>query len=94
MVDGATTDSVTIGQLTLGVILRDVDDEVELVVGNHLHHVRKILLVLIRPSYGCSLHVVLVEELRCTGCSIDGVTVLHQRLCSIEQRSLLLGTTA
>ena len=94
VVDGATTDSVTIGQLTLGVILRDVDDEVELVVGNHLHHVRKILLVLIRPSYGCSLHVVLVEELRCTGCSIDGVTVLHQRLCSIEQRSLLLGTTA
>ena len=32
VVDGATTDSVTIGQLTLGMILRDVDDEVELVV--------------------------------------------------------------
>ena len=94
MVDGATTDSVTIGQLTLGVILRDVDDEVELVVGNHLHHVRKILLVLIRPSYGCSLYVVLVEELRCTGCSVDGVTVLYQSLCCVEQRSLLLGTTA
>ena len=94
MVDGATTDSVTIGELTLGVILRNIDDEVELVVGNHLHHVRKILVVLIRPSYGCSLHVVLVEELRCTGCSIDGVTVLHQCLGCVEQRSLLLGTTA
>ena len=94
MVDGATTDSVTIGELTLGVILRDVDDEVELVVSNHLHHVREILVLLIRPSYGCSLHVVLVEELRCTGCSVDGVTVLHQSLGSIEQRSLLLGTTA
>ena len=94
MVDGATTDSVTIGQLTLGVILRDVDDEVELVVGNHLHHVREILVVLIRPSYGCSLHVVLVQELRCAGCSVDGVTVLHQRLGCVEQRSLLLRTTA
>ena len=30
VVDGTTTDSVTIGELTLGVILRDVDDEVEL----------------------------------------------------------------
>ena len=52
VVDGTTTDSVTIGELTLGVILRDVDDEVELVVGNHLHNVRDILMILIRPSYG------------------------------------------
>ena len=55
VVDGTTTDSVTIGELTLGVILRDVDDEVELVIRNHLHHVREILVLLIRPSYGCSL---------------------------------------
>ena len=94
VVDGATTDSVTISQLALGMILRNVDDEVELVVGNHLHHVRHILVVLVWPTHGSSLDVVLVEELRCTGSSVDGVTILHQRLGSVEQRSLLLGTTA
>ena len=30
---------------------------------------------------------------RCAGCCIDGVIILHQRLGSVEQRSLLLGTT-
>ena len=94
MVDSATTDSVTIGQLALGMILRDVDDEVELVVCNHLHHVRNILMVLIRPSYGSSLDVVLVEELGCTRSSVDSVTILNQSLGSVEQRSLLLRTTA
>ena len=33
VVDGATTDAVAVGQLTLGVVLRHIDDEVELVGG-------------------------------------------------------------
>ena len=35
MVDGTATDSVTIGKLSLGMVLRNVHDEVELMVGNH-----------------------------------------------------------
>ena len=47
MVDGTTTDAITIGELALGMVLRHIDDEVKLMVGNHVHHL--VLTVFIRP---------------------------------------------
>ena len=61
MVDGTTADAVTIGELAVGVILRNVDDEVELVSLNHIHHV--VGGILVGPCYGRCLHAVLLEEL-------------------------------
>ena len=42
MVDSATTNLIAIGQLALGVVLRDVYDKVELMIVYHIHHIRNI----------------------------------------------------
>ena len=47
VVDGTTTDAITIGELALGLVLRHVDDKVELMVGYHVHHL--VISILIRP---------------------------------------------
>ena len=94
MVDGTATDSVTIGKLSLGMVLWNVHDEVELVVGNHFHDVRHVLVILVGPSHGNSLHMIVVEELGCSLAGINGVAVLYQSLGGIEHGSLLLGATA
>ena len=47
MVDGTTTDAVTVGQLTLCLVLGNIDDEVELVFGYHVHHL--VFTILVRP---------------------------------------------
>ena len=78
MVDSCTAEAVSVCELTLGVVLRDVDDEVETVVGNHLHHIVFGCRILIGPHYRCCLDSVLVQELGCTQCSIDVVTLLLQ----------------
>ena len=39
MVNGTTADAAAVGKLSLGVVLRHVDDEGKLVCGNHIHHI-------------------------------------------------------
>jgi len=62
VVDGTTTNLVTVGQFALGVVLRDVYDEVELVFGNHLHHVVFCIRAFIRPEYRSRAYAVSVQE--------------------------------
>ncbi len=89
----STTDAIAIGQFALGVVLRNVYDEVELVLGNHLHHVRNACAFLVGPAHGDSRCVVLVEELGSTLRSVNGVASLYQRLCGVQQRSLFFCAT-
>ena len=50
VIDRRTTNLVTIGQLTLAVILRDVDYQLEDMLAEHLHDV--VVALLIRPTNG------------------------------------------
>ena len=60
VVDGATTYAITIGQLSLGVVLRHVDDKVELVGSNHVHDV--VLSFLVGPQHRRCVDSIFVEE--------------------------------
>ena len=71
MVDGATTNAVTIGELSFRMVLWNIDDEVELVVGNHVEHF--VFSLFVRPRHGCRLDIVLVKE---TGCTLSGKDVV------------------
>ena len=91
MVNGTTTNAVTIGQLALRMVLRHVDNQVERMVGNHVHHI--VLTLFVRPCYGRSLHAVIVQETGCTACSVNLIALLHQFLGRLQQANLALGTT-
>lgn len=91
MVDSTTADAVTIGQLTLGVVLGNIDDEVELVVGNHVHHI--VLSILIRPADSSCLDTVLIEELGSTCGGIYLIALLHEFTGRLQQADLTLGGT-
>ena len=51
-------------------------------------------MILVGPSHGNSLHMIVVEELGSSLAGINGVAVLYQSLGGIEHASLLLGATA
>lgn len=51
VVDGPTTDAVTVGQFPFGVVFRDVDNQVELMFRNHLHHIVFCIRTFIRPEH-------------------------------------------
>ena len=50
VVDRRTTDLIAVGQLTLAVILRDVDYQLKDMLAEHLHDV--VVALLIRPANG------------------------------------------
>ena len=73
------------------MVLGHIDNEVELVGGNHVHHV--VLTIFVRPADRRCLHPVLVEELGCAVCSVDVETLLDKLLCGFQQSNLTLGCT-
>ena len=93
VVDGATADTVTVGQLTFRVVLRNVDDQVELVSGNHLHYVVFCVRAFIRPEYRSCRNAVRVQECSCSGCSVQVISVLAKHLASVEQVNFRLSST-
>ncbi len=65
-VDGGSTDVVSVGQLLVGEVLRDVDHEVEFLVCEHLHRLLVFackfrVLGFGRPDYALGRHTVLSE---------------------------------
>ena len=88
MVDGSATNAIAVGQFALRVVLRHVDDEGEAVVGNHIHHL--VRTVLVGPTDGFSLHAVVVEELRRACRRVDFVALLFQAFRRVEQADLAL----
>lgn len=83
VVDGAATNAITIGQFALGVVLGNVDNQVEFVVSNHLHDI--VVAFLIGPVDGSGFHTILIEELGCAWCGIYLVTLLDELLGWFEQ---------
>ena len=73
------------------MVLRHVDDEVELVGSNHVHDV--VLTFLVRPADGRSLNAVVVEELGSTTSSEDLIPLLDEVLGRLQQADLTLGAT-
>ena len=79
MIDGTTTDLVTIGELATGVILWYIDNQTNLVLTDKIHHI--IFAGFIGPCYSYSLYTVIVKELSGSSGGVDGVTLLGQLLC-------------
>ena len=75
MVDSRTTYSVTVCKLALCVVLWNVDDEVETVVGNHLHYVVLGILVFIGPHNGRHLNV--LRDIRFLDCVLLNLPRCH-----------------
>ena len=90
VVDGSSADAVAIGELALAVILWYVDDEVELMVGYHLHDVLLVAVFFVGPCYGCGVDSVLIEELGCAFAGADGVALGDEGACGIAHCRLLL----
>ena len=91
MVDGTTTDAIAIGQLTLGVVLRHVDNQRKLMLGNHVHHI--VLAFFVGPADSSSCYTIVIEELGGTTCGIYLVPLLDQLLSGLQQRYFTLGCT-
>ena len=85
---------VAIGELPVGPVLRDVDDQVECMLRNHLHHVHAILVLLVRPRHGYGFHSVVVEELGCARSGVDGVAGLVEHMRTVEYGNLALRLAA
>ena len=62
MVDCRAANLITIGQLTLAVVFRNIDHQLEHVLAKHIHDVQFALFV--RPADSRCLNAVIVEELR------------------------------
>ena len=58
VIDGAAADTVPVGQFAFTVVFRNVHNQVELMVGNHLHHVVFGVRTFIRPEYRSSRNTV------------------------------------
>ena len=91
VVDSVTTDVIAIGQLALGLVLRDVDDEIELMLSHEVDDV--VFAILVWPAHRSTLYAIVLEELGSTCRSIDVVAVLHEVLCWLKELHLALGTT-
>ena len=91
MINSTTTDTVTVGELTLSIVLRNVDNQVELMISDHVHHI--VISFLIRPGNSRCRNVIILEELGSTAGSIDLVTVLDQLLSRLQQSNLSFGAT-
>ena len=62
MVDSTTTNTVTVRQFTLRMILRNVNDQVELVFSYHLHYVVLSIRAFIRPVNGFGRYTMSIQE--------------------------------
>ena len=93
MVNSRTTYSVSIGKLALSMVLRNIYNKIETMVGNHLHNIILGIGVFVGPHYRCRLNTVLVEELGWTHSSIDIISLLCKYRSRIEQVYLRLCCT-
>ena len=92
VVDRSAADLVTIGQLAVSVVLRNVHDQIETVVRDHIHHIQTDLTLVGPIDYGRLDAVLFEEALSALGCE-DVVAVLLQYLAGVEQVNLRLGVT-
>ena len=93
MVYGSAAYAVAIGKFPLAMVLGDVHDEVELVVGNHCHHVFPVAILLVRPCHSSCFYSVFVKELcRAFTCAYC-VALADESAGSIEHGYLLLCST-
>ena len=91
VVDSGTADAVSVGQFPLAMVFRDIDYQLDDVLRDEVHDAEVSLFVW--PASRDSLDAVVVEELRRTVRSIDGVALALQTLARFEQIHLALGST-
>ena len=85
MVDSTTTDTVTVCQFTLRMILRNVDNQIELVFGNHLHHVVLCVRTFIGPVNSFSAHSMSIQESGCTCRCINLISFIEEHAAGLQQ---------
>ncbi len=56
VVDSVATDTVTVRQFTLGLVFRDIDNQIELMLGYHRQHVVLGSRMLVGPVHGYRFH--------------------------------------
>ena len=81
MVDSPSADSVSVGELSLGVILGDVYHQVDSVVCDEVENV---FAFLVGPAYSLSFDAVVVKELGCSFGGINLITVFVESLACVE----------
>ena len=91
MIDRCTTDLIAIGQLALAVVFRNVDNQFEHVLAEHIHDVQVALFV--RPANCCRRDAVFIQEFSRSSRSVDVVTFDCQHMARFQQFSLALGGT-
>ena len=85
MVDSTTTDTVTIRQFTFRMILRNIDNQIELVFGNHLHHVVLRVRTFIGPVNSFSAHSMSIQESGCTCRCINLISFIEEHAAGLQQ---------
>lgn len=62
MIYGMTTDMITVGQFSLSVILRNVDNQIDSVITDYI---KNRLSFFVRPAYLSGFHAVFSKECSC-----------------------------
>lgn len=85
VINSTATDTISIRQLTFAMILRDIDNQVKLMIGNHLHH------VVSAPGFSSGqytrsgIYTVCIEESSRSGSSINLISLRKQSTAGIQQ---------
>ena len=85
MIDCTATDTITVRQLTLAVILRNVNDQIKLMVSNHLHDVVLCTRFFIRPVNWSRFYTVSVQEGSSSGSCVNLIALSKQHTAGIQQ---------